>query len=709
VKGVDVLSDHPGRLHMKKEFDLNQFSQFPIPSFEEWKTVAEKSLKGKPLEKLNTTTYEGIELKTIYTKKDVQDIKHINNLPGEGSFHRGNQRLGYREKPWHVCQEITAATAADFNEKLKYDLKRGQTMIHLKADKATINGIDIDKADEAQIGNEGIPLTNAAFLEKALKDIDLRDYPIMIQSGVSSTPIFSFFITYLQKREIALNEIEAYVGADPITNLVTEGKSRLTVNAQYNQMAEIIKWNNRHDANIRVIQISADPWHDAGTSADQELAFALASAVDYIRAMLDKDLHIDEIAKHLYFPFSIGSQLFMEIAKLRAARLLFSRIIGAFGGNEQSQKMYIHGRTSQFTKTKYDPYVNMLRTTTEAFSAVAGGVDSLHVSPFDEVIREGDDFSRRIARNTQTILREESHLDRVVDPAGGSWFVESLTDQLAKKAWQLFQEIEKKGGMLAAVKEGYPQGLVKKTAEQRISHASHRKDRIVGTNMYPNLEEKPLSVVNKAKRDEDVIIKKEINKKSFDEIEPTLDNLIEMAAKGATVSDILTCYQTSDSEETVPAIKAFRVAEPFEKLRDAAIQYKQANGHFPKVFFINLGAIPKHKARADFSLNFFAAGGFEAEKNDGYHSVEEAVQAVLSSNLSTVVINGSDDQYEQLVPEIARLLKQEKPEVTIFVAGKQPSEVTETFNKAGVDGYIHIDSNCYETLRELQQQKGVIA
>lgn len=672
---------------MEKSFDIKKFSEFPIPTMKEWEEVAVKSLKGQPLDRLHKKTNEGITIKPIYTNEDIDDIPFLQDTPGEGSYVRGTKQSG-ENSSWKINQEIKASSAETFNEMLRNDLTRGQTMINLK------------------IGNDGVQIQTLNDIEVAFSDIAIDKYPLFIQGDMNTLPFFSYLIAFIESKNIEINDVIAFVGNDPLGSLVQTGIIKTKIEKTYDLIEENIKWVEKNKANIRLIHIDSSPYYNAGASAVEELAFAISTGVEYISEFLKRGLSIDDVAKNIYFTFSIGSNVFMEISKLRAARLLWSQIISAFGGSKESQKMYIHGKTSRFTKTKYDPYVNMLRTTTESFAGAVGGVDSMHVSAFDEVLRTPDQFSRRIARNTQVILQEESHLSRVIDPAGGSWYVENLTDQVAKRSWELFQKVEENGGMLSALRSNFVQDLIEKTAAEKQKDVNHRKARVVGTNMYPNLEEKSLLV-------QEVKEKQLINNKVKVEINPekcngtkALSYMIDYAKKGGSIAQILQALESEQAVEIKP-LTEFRQAASFEKLRDAAIRYKEKNGKLPQVFFINLGPIPKHKARSDFSTSFFAAGGFEAIKNDGYASSEEAISAVLEENTSIIVINGTDEQYVEHVPTIASTLKNKCRDVTIFVAGKQQEEVEKAFNEAGVDRYIHLKSNCYEILSQLQEDKGV--
>ena len=438
-------------------------------------------------------------------------------------------------------------------------------------------------------------------------------------------------------------------GFDPLHKLVG-GKLDQSLEAAFEELAKA-------DA----IAVNTRLYHNAGGNAVQELAFALATAVEYLRQNEARGVSVEQTAAKITFGFSMGADFFTAIAKLRAARLLWSRIVAASGGSEAAQKMRVHASTSLWNKSKLDPYVNLLRNTTEAFAAVAGGCDSLFVGAFDEVVRKPDEFSERIARNTQVILSEECHFDHVVDPAGGSYYVETLTAQVANAAWAIFQQLEKQGGMLKALQAGVPQQQVKAVAAKKAEAIAQRRLSVIGVNVYANATEKPLEG-------------------SDPEYSPCK------------------CGQ-GQSMHPVETLSVQRGAEPFEKLRATV----SASGK-RKVFLANMGPLRQHKPRADFSTGFFQAGGFEVLENRGFQTVEEAAAASAASGAPVTVICSTDDTYPEIVPALAQKLKAAGQ--FIVVAGF-PKEHVEAFKAAGVDEFIHVRANCYEVLRGIATKLGI--
>ena len=649
---------------------------FPIPSYDEWKQEVERSLKGKPIDQLYSTTYEHIQLKPIYTRADLEGM-HVEQYPGFPSYVRGTKAEGYIKKGWEVSQQCTASTPERWNALIKQQLERGQTEIHVVLPKLNFSVQTLEQ------------------VEAMFSNICLEDYSLRMDTGACSLSFFSLFVEYMKKSGQPLNRISGTIGMDPLGTLAIIGKLPVPLAHLYDTMADVTKWATTHMPHVKTIIVHADPYHNGGGNAIQQLAFAFATAVEYINECLERGLTIDEVAQRIDFSFPVGSHFFMEIAKLRAARLIWTNIVQAFGGSEQSQKLFVHACTSYFTKTVYDPYVNMLRATTEAFAAIVGGVDSLHVSPFNEPFATEDELAARIARNTQLILREEAHMGKVIDPAGGSYYVETLTAQVAEQAWKLFQQIEAQGGMTSALQRGFVQAEIENIAKQREQHVKKRKEKIVGTNVYANLAESTAPKHVYAPYGKTHMY---VNVK-------TMEDALSLVQRRAIAQ-----YGINENESpaiTVLPIRQWRISEPFEQLRQASERHAEKNGKRPTVHLVNLGAIPKHKVRADFITGFFEAGGFAVIKNDGYMTVEEAVNGVLQTNGTHYIICGTDNDYVDAVPHIVRQVKAERSDIRIYVAGKPSPDVEVTFTEAGVDGYIHIGSNCYDTVLVFMKEMGV--
>jgi methylmalonyl-CoA mutase len=697
---------------MSTELTLNEF---PKPAAGDWRKAAEETLKGAPFEKkLISKTPEEIDIQPIYDGSAPD-----NAPPGFAQFVRGSNAA---PRAWEIAQEIPFGGPKAFNEALRNDMERGQTAVNVMPDRATRRGLDPDVATAGEVGLCGLSLATTHDFERALGGIDLDKTPVHIEPGSSALPVLALFAAFARGKGKDLAALHGSLDFDPLAELLAEGTLPYSAVMAFDRMAQITKWAAQHAPNFRTIGVHAHTWHDAGGSAVQELAFALSTAVEYLRQLELHEVGINDAASRMRFSFSVGSDFFMGIAKLRAARLLWAKLVAACGGSTDAQRMHIHARTALVNRSKLDPYVNMLRATTEAFAAVAGGCESLHVGAFDEVIRPPDEFSRRIARNTQIILRDECSFHRVIDPAGGSPFVETLTQQLAEKAWALLQEVEARGGMQKALEGGFPQEQVNATFAKRADAIAHRRETLVGVNQYADPTEKPLvsgdfkAAELQKKRAAQIadyrtspghIAETAVLMKlgNILESQPSdvVDLAIDAAAHGATLGEIArTLRASSGPSPTITPLPVRRLSEPFEQLRAAAGR----NGEKPKVFLANMGPLSQHKARADFSIGFFRAGGFDILDNRGFPDAEKAAEAAIASGAGVVVICSTDDTYPDLVPPLTKAIKAAKPGTHIILAG-YPKEHIEAFKQAGVDEFIHIRANCHAVLAGALTKVGV--
>ena len=700
------------------------FSEFSGSTYEQWRKEAEATLKGAPFEKkLISKTYEGIDLQPIYNKEDVANLKFAGTFPGFTPYLRSDEVLGYRVNPWEICQKLNYATPKEFNSAARHDLERGLTALNIWLDHATRDGKDPEQAKVGEVGAGGLSIATLQDLAEALQGIDLTACPLFVRSGASALPFGALLFALARKRGYSCKDLLGCIEMDPIGVLFHEGTLPQSLESAYREMAVLTAWAKKNAPKLQTICVHSRATHESGANAVQELAFSIAKGVEYLRELGNRGLGVDDVAPRMRFSFTVGSNFFMEIAKLRAARLLWARIVKAFGGSEESQCMTLHVRTGLFNKTVCDPYVNMLRTTAEAFSAVLGGVDSLHVGPFDDAVRLTDDFSRRIARNTQIILKQEAQLARVIDPSGGSWYVESLTDQLARKSWALFQEVEKQGGLFKSLEAGFPQAEIAKVAKQRLANTASRRDVIVGTNMYPNVGEKQLeprqvdyqkiyAKRSKAINDfrtsdsnfDDTAVLDKLSALLESKGEKLVDACIDAILSGATLGEITRTLRSGDAQSPViTPLKAFRLAEPFEKLRKNSDDHLAKTGARAKVFLANFGPIKQHKARADFSSTFVQVGGFDVVNPKGFATAEEAAKAAVESGAPVAVICSTDDTYPEIVPAFTKAAKAAKPGLIVLVAG-YPAEQIESFKAAGVDDFIHIRANCLDVLANLQSK-----
>ena len=689
-------------------------------SLASWRQTVEAGLRGGSFEKkLVTRTFEGIALRPVYTRADLAGVPHLAARPGAAPYGRGVRDFGYKEDSWEFCQEIVARDAEGFNSALRAGLMGGQCSLAIVPDVATRTGCDPDEAPVGSVGTDGVSLADGHDFAAALDAVDLTAVPVHLRAGADALPLAALYLALASQRGVEIKSLSGSLTADPLGEWLETGRLPASLASLYDSLAGWTKWAKSHAPRLRTIGVNATSWSEAGGSATQELAFGLAAGVEYLRELQNRGIDPAVAAARLRFSFAIGPQFFPEIAKFRAIRLLWSRAVSAFGAKvEASARSAVHARTGRWNKTLYDPQVNLLRVTTEALSAVLGGCDSLHIGPYDEVAGVTDDFSRRIARNVHPLLAEEFHFAATADPAGGSWFVEKLTDELARKAWTLFQEIEQAGGLAAALRRGTPQQMVAATAEAKDGAIAQRRAGLVGTNLFPNLKAEPLVVkaidpsfpsgraaAIKARRGP---APKKSRAASWS---GRFEAALTAAANGATVGQLARVGRDSAAslEQAISPLTRRRAAAGFEDLRRAADALARRTGARPQVFLAKIGPVKQHKPRADFSAGFFAVGGFEALSGEAFATAESAAKAAVVSGASVAVLCSTDETYPALVPVFAREVKAARPSLIVVLAGMPADpEVLAQYRAAGVDEFIHVRASARDVLAGLLKQIGAL-
>ncbi|HTL58653.1 MAG TPA: methylmalonyl-CoA mutase family protein [Candidatus Limnocylindrales bacterium] len=702
-------------------------SEFPSVSYDDWRKQVEAELKGAPFDqKMFTSTPEGITLRPIYRREDVSGLTHLNSFPGFAPFVRGSTASGIVGKSWDISQELAFSSPTEFNHAARNSISRGLNALNIVLDKATRDGHDPDWAQPEDVGLGGLSVATLGDLDRALDGIDIEQTFLLIRSGASAMPFGALLVALARKRKKTLTGLRGCIEMDPLGVLSHEGKLPQSLEGAYDEMAALTHWCAERAPHLQTICIHSRAWHESGASAVQELAFVLATAVEYLREMNQRGVGVDVVAQRTRFAITVGEQFFMELSKLRALRMLWARAVSVLGGNADSQRLRLHVRTSQWNKTVYDPYNNLLRATVEAFAGVLGGCDSMQVGAFDEVIRQPDDFSRRLARNTQLVLQKECHLEHVLDPAGGSWFVENLTAELANHAWGLFQEVWKLGGMQSALRAGFPQKTIAATASEKLKAVARRRDSIIGVNQYANAKEKPLErpvVDAKAfhkRRVQQVVAHRTSMEEAESEV--VLEKLaqvveakggaqfeacVEAVAAGATIGEITRAVRINDSPcQPIVPVCITRAAVAFEQLREAMDRYAGRTGKPAEVFLCNMGPLREHKARADFSSGFFAAGGYDVISPAGFKTAAEAAAAFAGSRAHLVVICSTDDKYPAVVPPLVQELRSKRPDIFIVLAG-YPQDQIEAHKSAGVNEFIHIRADAVEILKKCHAQIGI--
>ncbi len=683
---------------------------FGAPDQTEWMALTEKILKGVPFEKkMVTKTLEGISLQPVYDRTTVEGNEWADTTPGEFPFLRGTKASGYHAEAWEVCQGLPYPTPEAFNEAVLEDLGRGQDSVLLQLDEKGRHGLEAETSG----GICGTHLVGLDDLKTALENVDVSAVPLHVDAGAAAPAVAGAL------KAAGINPDSGSVSFDPISLLATEGELPMAMEEAWGQLAAHVSGMNRAFPGMRSVGVDVSWCVNAGGSAVQELALMLASAAESFRALAEREVPVGIAASKAVVRFSIGADFFMEIAKFRAARSLWAHLVKSCGGQGDACKLVQFASTSIWHQTKLDPYVNLLRATSQAFSAALGGVNGMRVDPFDAPFGLPDTFSRRIARNIQLVLRDEAHLTEVVDPAGGSWTVESLTGELSKRAWELFQDMEKQGGLLAVLQDGSLQARLAENAEKQMTLLAQRRMVKVGSNQFAFPEEKKLpgrrvdasgtAAVATEKRkalfaSRDTAAVEAL--RSALKASSDLDAIADAVQAGATFSEITMALGGNEHTRINP-VSLGRLTLGYEKLRDTMEDYMaQHDGEAPLILMAQMGPVKQHKIRSDFSQEFLKPAGFRIEANQAFATPEEAAQAVLDSGAAATVICSTDDTYPELVPAFAKAVKTVSSDTVVLMAGMMPDH-TESFRQAGVDMFIHLKANNLQTLNDLHAQTGV--
>ena len=721
----EMTSDDAHDVH-SPQAGTKLLSEFARPTIDEWHTEVERLLKGGPYEKrMLTHTHEGIVLQPLYRREDTERLPFTDAPPGFAPYVRGSRCLRPHESAWEVAQEFSYPTAEEYNRALTHDLAHGLTAVNLQLDVACRRGLDPDQASVGEVGWDGVSIASADELGVALLDVDLEHTPIYLHSGAAGLPALGLLGAHCRENNTRIEKLRGAIACDPLGQMLEHGGLAFPLAGAFDELAAMAQWASSNAPSLDTVWVHGEIYNGAGANAVQELAFVVMSGIEYLRVLEARGVAPSVTSSHLGVSFGLGTNFFMEVAKLRAARLLWSRVLESCGVDAGSRALKIHARTSRYSQTVYDPYVNMLRAATEALSGAVGGVDSLDVAPFDAPLRPIDEFSRRIARNTQLIVRDEAHLAQILDPAGGSWYVERLTHELATLAWELIQQIEKAGGMLSSIRSGTPQQMVASTAQLRDKALATRKDILVGTNQYPNATEVPLTATS---LDYDAIsntrgkavetYRQTQAAQSADKLgrvksmsttgSDVAEAMIEAAAVGATIGQLSGSLATRVGHgSTVTSIARRRADQPFADLRRAVEAHRASKGGM-RVFLATLGPAGAYMPRLDFAASFFEVGGFEVKRTLGHDSPDEAARAARDSGASVVVICGLDESYATHASVLAAQLKTGNPRVVVVLAGLPSEEaLREKLSQGGVDAFIHVRSNILETLVDLARRLGV--
>lgn len=664
-----------------KKVEKHLFEEFPPVSREEWEQIIRRDLKEADYkEKLRWNTGEGVAPLPFYRREDTAQINRQHPLPKK--YRDGNPNS------WEIREPVFADSIESANEAACNALSRGADALqfYLKVLRS-----------EGMLGGDlqGMPIQNQQDFSHLLQDISLEDVALHFDAGLASPALLAMLWNEVEKQNYPAEKIRSTFSYDPFIYILQHGQYPKQEEALKDNINDLAEFARDNLPQISPLGIDARFYHSAGGTIVQELGLGMAAASEYLSVLTESGFETEEVASLLHFSFAIGSSYFLEIAKFRAARLLWQNLLEAYGGDAEQSGTYLHGETSQWNKTLYDPYTNMLRTSTEGMSAAIAGCDSITILPFDRHFRQPDDFSQRIARNQQLILSEENYLDKVADPAAGSYYIEKLTDDIGRAAWKLFQKIEGEGGLLKAIKNGTVQSAIEDAQQQRDQAIASRGCIFVGTNQYTNADDKMAEKIQSPYRTVSL-------NESDEEFETGSENLPQSLAaafaNGAEMGDIV--LQLFDfGRHQYRTVNSYRGPQAFEKLRLAT----EKNEKTPTVLNLPLGNKSWRKGRSTFSANFFGCAGYKIEHPIGFADVDAAIEAVKEQQPDIAVICSSDKEYKKLVPEIGKAFEKLKNRPILVLAGN-PEKNIETYKSAGVDEFIYKNCNILETLKRFQQK-----
>lgn len=612
------------------EKKLNLLADFPAISKEEWIEKVTKDLKGKDFDKkLVWKTNEGFKVQPCYRREDIADFNSLNSAPGQFPYVRGTKK----DNEWFVRQNILVSDAKKANEKALDILNKGIDSLGFFVKSELVNAESV------------ATLLNGICAEAV--ELNFRVCPKQIAE------LMTLVVDYFKANNVDLKAVKGSFCCDPMEIMLTKGATATREN-----MVELLKEAveaGKELPNYRTISVNAFFMNNSGAYCAQELGYALAWGSQYMEMLTEAGISADEAASAIKFNMGIGANYFMEIAKFRAQRELWAKVVKAYGASDEAAKAHVHAQTSMFNKTVFDAHVNMLRTQTEAMSAAIAGVDSMTVLPFDCTYKVSDDFSERIARNQQLLLKEESHFDKVTDVSAGSYYIETLTNNIAEQAWTLFLEISNNGGFFENVLNEKVQNDVEANLTDRLKKVAQRREVFLGSNDFPNFNE-------------------------------------EAAEKLAQPDSIYyTCDCGTNEIKTLPVERA---TQEFEEVRLAV----EKSAHRPKAFMLTIGHLNMRLARAQYACNYLATAGYEVIDNLGFETVEAGFEAARKAGADVVVLCSSDDEYAEFAPQAQKLADKE----LVVVAGAPAC--MDDLKAAGIEYFIHVRTNVLETLRTLNDK-----
>ena len=661
-----------------------------------WQEKASEELKSDNTESLNWNTLEGIEVKPLYTADDLMELEHLNSLPGFQPFLRGPRATMYSKRPWTVRQYSGFSTAEESNKFYRDNLSAGQTGLSVAFDLATHRGYDSDHPRvPGDVGKAGVAIDSVEDMKILFDQIPLDKMSVSMTMNGAVIPIMAMFIVAAEEQGVAKGVLQGTLQNDILKEFMVRNTYIYPPEDSMRIVADIIAYCSKQLPLFNSVSISGYHMLEAGATCTQELAYTIADGLEYVRAARNQELDVDSFAPRLSFFFGIGMNFFMEIAKLRAARVLWSELIEQEfkPKNPKSLMLRTHCQTSGVSLTSQDPYNNIIRTTIEAMAAVLGGTQSLHTNSFDEALALPTPFSAEIARNTQLVLREETGLTKVIDPLAGSYYVESLTASIIKESRKLINEVEELGGMTKAVQAGVPKLRIEESAAIRQAKIEKKEEVIVGVNNYFSSNEKVVDILSIDNQDvrEQQLNKLKIIKESRDEeiCQQTLENIESTAKNGGNILEV--AIQAAKARATVGEISLAMenvfgrhqaVAQSisgvyrseyegdgeFMKIEEKIAKFASAHGRRPRILVVKLGQ-DGHDRGAKVIATAFADMGFDVDIGPLFQTPEEAAKQAIENDVHILGVSTQAAAHKTLVPMLIEALKEQNAENIMIVCG----------------------------------------
>ncbi len=713
-------------------------TQFPKKTLDDWQALAKKECRGRPLDELTVDTPEGIAIKPLYTEADVAGLGHLDSLPGLPPFVRGPKATMYAGRPWTVRQYAGFSTAEESNAFYRRNLEAGQTGLSVAFDLATHRGYDSDHPRVVgDVGKAGVAIDSVEDMKILFDGIPLDQMSVSMTMNGAALPVMAMYIVAAGEQGVPPEKLAGTLQNDILKEFMVRNTYIYPPRPSMRIVSDIIAYTAAHMPRYNSISISGYHMQEAGATCAQELAYTIADGIEYVRTAIASGLDVDAFAPRLSFFFAIGMDFFMEVAKLRAARLLWSTLMAEkFDPNDsRSLMLRTHCQTSGVSLTAGDPYNNIMRTTIEAMAAALGGTQSLHTNSFDEALALPTEFSARIARNTQLVLQEESGITRVVDPLAGSWYVESLTAALAKEARRLIDEVEDMGGMTRAVESGMPKMRIEEAAARRQARIDRGEEVIVGVNKYQPAQEPPVeirNIDNSAVREAQVRRIREMRERRDEAAcRQTLDALtraaqeetgnlltlaVDAARERATVGEISDAlekvygrYRAMTHSISGVYGAAYEDDQGFADMQEEIERFARAEGRRPRMLVCKLGQ-DGHDRGARVIATAFADLGFDVDIGPLFQTPEEAVQEAIENDVHVIGISSQAAGHKTLVPQVIEHLKKAgASDIIVICGGVIPPQDYDELLAAGVAAIYGPGTNillaAQEVLEKIQERR----